>query len=84
VHLVAGPAGVRLRDRQLRDRCLGAVRGEAGGDRGGRQPVDASADLGGQPGAAREQERAEFTELVATKGLGAALAWRDARYAEVQ
>ena len=29
-------------------------------------------------------ERAEFTALVAERGLRAALAWRDARYASVE
>lgn len=44
--------------------------------------VESNLDLAAVLNSAATPERAEFTELVATKGLGAALAWRDARYAD--
>lgn len=48
-----------------------------------RDTVAANHDIAAVLNSAHTPERAEFTELVATKGLGAALAWRDARYAEM-
>lgn len=47
-----------------------------------RDTVAANHDIAAVLNSAHTPERAEFTELVASKGLGAALAWRDARYAE--
>ncbi len=49
-----------------------------------RGAVSANLDIAAVLNSADTAERAEFTELVATKGLGAALAWRDARYAETE
>ena len=49
-----------------------------------RDAVSANLDIAAVLNSAETPERAEFTELVATKGLGAALAWRDARYAETE
>ena len=46
-----------------------------------RGAVEANHDIAAVLNSADTPERAEFTELVATRGLGAALAWRDARYA---
>lgn len=45
-----------------------------------RQAVEANLDVAAVLNSAYSEERTEFTELVATKGLGAALAWRDERY----
>ncbi|TQL91116.1 enoyl-CoA hydratase/isomerase family protein [Pseudonocardia kunmingensis] len=45
-----------------------------------RDAVAANHDIAAILNSAATPERAEFTELVETKGLGAALAWRDARY----
>lgn len=42
--------------------------------------VKANLDIAAILNSAHTEERAEFTRLVATKGLGAALAWRDERY----
>ncbi|WP_027945825.1 enoyl-CoA hydratase/isomerase family protein [Amycolatopsis taiwanensis] len=47
-----------------------------------RDAVEANHDIAAVLNSATTPERTEFTELVATKGLGAALAWRDARYAD--
>lgn len=47
-----------------------------------RNAVQAHIDLAAVLNATHTDERAEFTALVAERGLGAALAWRDARYAE--
>lgn len=47
-----------------------------------RDAVSANHDIAAVLNSAQTPERAEFTELVATKGLGEALAWRDQRYAE--
>lgn len=44
--------------------------------------VESNLDLAAVLNSAATPERAEFTELVASKGLGAALAWRDARYSD--
>jgi enoyl-CoA hydratase len=49
-----------------------------------RDAVSANHGIAAVLNSAQTRERAEFTELVATKGLGAALAWRDARYAETE
>lgn len=48
-----------------------------------RNAVMANHDIAAVLNSAYTPERAEFTELVATGGLRAALAWRDARYAAV-
>lgn len=48
-----------------------------------RNVVAANHDIAAVLNSAHTPERAEFTELVASKGLGAALAWRDARYADM-
>lgn len=45
-----------------------------------RDAVASNLDIAAVLNSAATPERAEFTDLVATKGLGAALAWRDARY----
>lgn len=45
-----------------------------------RQAVESNLDVAAILNSAYSEERNEFSELVATKGLGAALAWRDARY----
>ena len=45
--------------------------------------VESNLDIAAVLNSAHTPERAEFTELVATKGLGAALAWRDRRYGEI-
>ena len=49
-----------------------------------RDAVSANLDIAAVLNSADTPERAEFTQLVARKGLGAALAWRDARYAETE
>ncbi|MFK4146592.1 enoyl-CoA hydratase/isomerase family protein [Streptomyces sp. NPDC004065] len=49
-----------------------------------RDAVSANLDIAAVLNSAETPERAEFTQLVATKGLGAALAWRDARYADTE
>lgn len=46
-----------------------------------RNAVNANLDVAAILNGAQNDERAVFTELVATKGLRAALDWRDARYA---
>ncbi|MEN0137368.1 MAG: enoyl-CoA hydratase/isomerase family protein [Rhodococcus sp. (in: high G+C Gram-positive bacteria)] len=46
--------------------------------------VESNLDIAAVLNSAETPERAEFTELVATKGLGAALAWRDERYGAVE
>lgn len=46
-----------------------------------RDAVQGNLDLAAVLNSADTPERAEFTELVASKGLGAALAWRDDRFA---
>ncbi|MCZ4590499.1 enoyl-CoA hydratase/isomerase family protein [Rhodococcus opacus] len=46
--------------------------------------VESNLDVAAVLNSAETPERAEFTELVATKGLGAALAWRDERYGAVE
>lgn len=48
-----------------------------------RDAVKANLDIAAVLNSAHTDERQEFTELVATKGLGAALAWRDRRYSAV-
>ncbi len=48
--------------------------------KGLRQAVESNLDVAAVLNSAYSQERAEFTDLVARKGLGAALAWRDERY----
>jgi len=45
--------------------------------------VNANLDIAAVLNGAHTPERAEFTKLVADRGLGAALAWRDHRYADV-
>ncbi|WP_125612649.1 enoyl-CoA hydratase/isomerase family protein [Specibacter cremeus] len=49
-----------------------------------RDAVKANLDIAAVLNSAYTEERREFTELVAGKGLGAALAWRDERYAAVE
>ncbi|WP_020501667.1 enoyl-CoA hydratase/isomerase family protein [Sciscionella marina] len=49
-----------------------------------REAVSANHDIAAVLNSAATPERAEFTELVATKGLGAALAWRDERYRDLE
>ncbi|MBU8816799.1 enoyl-CoA hydratase/isomerase family protein [Mycolicibacterium goodii] len=44
--------------------------------------VESNLDIAAVLNSAYTPEREEFTKLVATKGLGAALAWRDERYGE--
>lgn len=46
--------------------------------------VESNLDIAAVLNSAHTPEREEFTNLVATKGLGAALAWRDARYGETE
>ncbi|MFE5703822.1 enoyl-CoA hydratase/isomerase family protein [Rhodococcus koreensis] len=46
--------------------------------------VESNLDIAAVLNSAETPERAEFTELVASKGLGAALAWRDERYGAVE
>ncbi len=46
--------------------------------------VESNLDIAAVLNSAHSPEREEFTNLVATKGLGAALAWRDARYGETE
>ncbi|MFD9666172.1 enoyl-CoA hydratase/isomerase family protein [Rhodococcus sp. NPDC059968] len=46
--------------------------------------VESNLDIAAVLNSADTPERAEFTELVASKGLGAALAWRDERYGAVE
>lgn len=46
--------------------------------------VESNLDVAAVLNSAETPERAEFTELVATRGLGAALAWRDERYGAVE
>ncbi|MEV6228099.1 enoyl-CoA hydratase/isomerase family protein [Saccharopolyspora shandongensis] len=48
-----------------------------------RDAVEANHDIAAVLNSADTPERAEFTQLVATEGLRAALAWRDERYAPV-
>jgi enoyl-CoA hydratase len=50
--------------------------------KGLRQAVESNIDIAAVLNSAYSKEREEFTELVATKGLGAALAWRDERYGQ--
>ncbi|MGH3423109.1 MAG: enoyl-CoA hydratase/isomerase family protein [Nocardioidaceae bacterium] len=45
-----------------------------------RQAVESNIDVAAVLNSAYSKEREEFTGLVATKGLGDALAWRDERY----
>ena len=47
-----------------------------------RQAVNANLDLSAILNAADTPEQREFDRIVASKGLKAALAWRDARYGE--
>lgn len=51
--------------------------------KGLRQAVESNLDIAAVLNSAHSKEREEFTELVATKGLGAALAWRDERYGQL-
>lgn len=51
--------------------------------KGLRQAVESNLDIAAVLNSAYSKEREEFTELVATKGLGAALAWRDERYGQL-
>ena len=51
--------------------------------KGLRQAVESNLDIAAVLNSAYSKERQEFTELVATKGLGAALAWRDERYGQL-
>ena len=44
--------------------------------------VEANLDIAAVLNSAHTPEREEFTNLVANKGLGAALAWRDDRYGQ--
>jgi enoyl-CoA hydratase len=46
--------------------------------------VESNIDLAAVLNSAETPERREFSERVAAKGLGAALAWRDARYADFE
>ncbi|UNN04831.1 enoyl-CoA hydratase/isomerase family protein [Rhodococcus opacus] len=46
--------------------------------------VESNLDIAAVLNSAETPERAEFTELVASNGLGAALAWRDERYGAVE
>lgn len=46
--------------------------------------VESNLDIAAVLNSAETPERAEFTALVATKGLGAALAWRDERYGALE
>ncbi|MFC9835163.1 enoyl-CoA hydratase/isomerase family protein [Rhodococcus sp. NPDC127530] len=46
--------------------------------------VESNLDIAAVLNSADTPERAEFTKLVASKGLGAALAWRDERYGAVE
>ena len=48
-----------------------------------RDAVKANVDIAAVLNSAHSDERQEFTRLVAAKGLGAALSWRDERYAAV-
>ncbi len=52
--------------------------------KGLRQAVESNLDIAAVLNSAHSAEREEFTRLVATKGLGAALAWRDERYGSAQ
>lgn len=49
-----------------------------------RDAVKSNLDIAAVLNSVDSEERQEFTQLVATKGLGAALAWRDERYAAVE
>lgn len=51
--------------------------------KGLREAVESNLDIAAVLNSAYSQEREEFTELVASKGLGAALAYRDERYSKV-
>jgi len=51
--------------------------------KGLRQAVESNLDIAAVLNSAYSKEREEFTELLATKGLGAALAWRDERYGQL-
>ncbi len=51
--------------------------------KGLRQAVESNIDIAAVLNSAHSEEREEFTQLVATKGLGAALAWRDERYGQL-
>lgn len=51
--------------------------------KGLRQAVESNIDIAAVLNSAYSEEREEFTQLVATKGLGAALAWRDERYGQL-
>lgn len=48
-----------------------------------REAVNSNLDIAAVLNSAYSEEREEFTHLVATKGLGAALARRDERYSSV-
>lgn len=49
-----------------------------------REAVKSNLDIASVLNSVHSEERKEFTELVASKGLGAALAWRDERYGSVE
>lgn len=49
-----------------------------------RQAVNANLDIAAVLNSAFSHERSEFTNLVASQGLGAALSWRDARYSAIK
>lgn len=49
-----------------------------------REAVNSNLNIAAVLNSAHSTERQEFTELVASKGLGAALAWRDERYAPLE
>lgn len=49
-----------------------------------REAVKSNLDIAAVLNSVHSTERQEFTELVASKGLGAALAWRDQRYGSIE
>jgi enoyl-CoA hydratase len=49
-----------------------------------REAVNSNLDIAAVLNSVHSIERQEFTELVASKGLGAALAWRDERYGSLE
>lgn len=49
-----------------------------------REAVESNLDIAAVLNSAHTEEREEFTRLVATEGLGSALAWRDKRFSSVE